>query len=121
MNKVRLLIADDSDDNRLVLRAICRKLEGFEIKDAVDGLEAIEITQAWKPHIILMDIMMPKVDGFKASKIIKEQYPDIVIIAVTAVIDSNVEENMRSIGVDIYIQKPVDRELIRYKLQTIAA
>ncbi|MCX6051480.1 MAG: response regulator [Campylobacterales bacterium] len=121
MDKLKLLIADDSEDNRLVLRAICRKLEGFEIRDAVDGLEAIEITQTWQPHIILMDIMMPKMDGFEASKIIKEQYPDVVIIAVTAVIDSRVEDNMSLIGVDIYIHKPVDRELIRYKLQSIAA
>ncbi len=121
MNKLRLLIVDDSDDNRLVLRAICRKLEGFEIRDAVDGVEAVEVTQTWQPHIILMDIMMPKMDGFEASKIIKEQYPDIVIIAVTAVIDSRVEDNMSLIGVDIYIHKPIDRELIRYKLQSIGA
>lgn len=119
MDNVRLLIVDDSDDNRLVLRAICKKLEGFEIRDAVDGLEAIEITHTWQPHIILMDIMMPKMDGFEASKIIKEQYPDIVIIAVTAVLDSRVEDNMNLIGVDIYIHKPIDRELIRYKLQSI--
>ncbi|MFA6195416.1 MAG: response regulator [Sulfurimonas sp.] len=120
MDKLRLLIVDDSEDNRLVLRAICRKLEGFEIRDAVDGVEAIEITGSWQPHIILMDIMMPKMDGFEASKIIKEQYPDIVIIAVTAVIDTRVEDNMSAIGVDIYIHKPIDRELIRYKLQSIA-
>ncbi|MFA6136492.1 MAG: response regulator [Sulfurimonas sp.] len=121
MDKLRLLIVDDSDDNRLVLRAICKKLEGFEIRDAVDGVEAVDITQTWQPHIILMDIMMPKMDGFEASKIIKERYPDIVIIAVTAVIDSRVEDNMSLIGVDTYIHKPIDRELIRYKLQSIGA
>ncbi|MFA6192172.1 MAG: response regulator [Sulfurimonas sp.] len=121
MDKLRLLIVDDSDDNRLVLRAICRKLEGFEIRDAVDGLEAVEITKSWQPHIILMDIMMPKMDGFEASKIIKGRYPNIVIIAVTAVIDSRVEDNMSLIGVDTYIHKPIDRELVRYKLQSIGA
>ena len=121
MDKVRLLIADDSDDNRLVLRAICRKFEDFEIRDAVDGLDAIEITKAWQPHIILMDILMPKMDGFEAAKTIKEQYPNTIIIAVTAVTDSRVEDNMSLIGVDTYIHKPIDRELIRYKLQSISA
>ncbi|MFA7501315.1 MAG: response regulator, partial [Sulfurimonas sp.] len=74
MEKLRLLIADDDEDNRLVLRATCRNLECFEIKDAVDGLEAVEIAESWHPHIILMDIMMPRMDGFEASKIIKERY-----------------------------------------------
>jgi len=93
----------------------------LKLRDAVDGVEAVEITELWQPHIILMDIMMPNMDGFEASKIIKERYPDIIIIAVTAVMDSRVEDNMSAIGVDIYIHKPIDRELIRYKLQSIGS
>lgn len=121
MNKLRLLIADDDEDNRLVLRATCRNLENFEIRDAVDGIEAVEITESWEPHVILMDIMMPRMDGFEASKIIKEKYPKTVIIAVTGIIDSRVEEKMSLIGIDIYIHKPIDRELIRFKLQSVAS
>ncbi|MBS4067704.1 MAG: response regulator [Sulfurimonas sp.] len=121
MDKLRLLIADDDEDNRLVLRATCRNLEYFEIKDAVDGLEAVEIAESWHPHIILMDIMMPKMDGFEASKIIKERHPKTVIVAVTGVLDSRVEEKMSAIGIDIYIHKPIDRELIRFKLQSVAS
>lgn len=121
MDKLRLLIADDNEDNRLVLRATCRNLEYFDIKDAVDGIEAVEITESWLPHIILMDIMMPGMDGFEASKIIKEKYPQTVIMAVTGVHDSRVEEKMSSIGIDIYIHKPIDRELIRFKLQSVAS
>lgn len=121
MDKLRLLIADDDEDNRLVLRATCRNLEDFEIRDAVDGLEAVEIAESWHPHIILMDIMMPKMDGFEASKIIKERHPKTVIIAVTGVLDSRVEEKMSLIGIDIYIHKPIDRELIRFKLQSVAS
>lgn len=121
MDNIRLLIVDDIEDNRLVLRAICRKIEGFEIQEAEDGLEAIEKADSWAPHIILMDIMMPRMDGFQASKAIKERYPEIVIMAVTAVIDPQMEENMASIGVGTYIRKPIDKELIRFKLQSFAA
>lgn len=121
MNKLRLLIADDDEDNRLVLRATCRNLESFEIRDAADGIEAVEIAQSWEPHVILMDIMMPRMDGFEASKIIKEKYPKTVIIAVTGIIDSRVEEKMSLIGIDIYIHKPIDRDLIRFKLQSVAS
>lgn len=121
MNKLKLLIVDDEEDNRLVLRAICKKLEGFEIEEAVDGIDAIEKVESWRPHIVLMDIMMPQMDGYEASKIIKEKYPQTVIIAVTAIFDSRVQDNMSEIGVDIYIHKPVDRGLIRYKLQSLGS
>ncbi|MDD5717727.1 MAG: response regulator [Sulfuricurvum sp.] len=118
MGNIRLLIVDDVEDNRLVLKAICRKIEGFEIQEAQDGLEAVEKTASWLPNIILMDIMMPKMDGFEASKIIKERYPATVIIAVTAVIDPHMEEKMSAIGVAAYIHKPIDKELIRFKLKS---
>lgn len=119
MNKIRLLIVDDDEDNRLVLRAICRSLDGFEIKEAVDGLEAVEMAEEWEPHIILMDIMMPRMDGLEASRIIKERAPKTVIIGVTGITDSRMEEKMMAIGIDIYIHKPIDRELIRFKLQSV--
>jgi CheY-like chemotaxis protein len=121
MDHIKLLIVDDVEDNRLVLQAVCRKIEGFEIKEAEDGMEAVEISETWHPHIILMDVMMPRLDGFQASKIIKERHPETIIIAVTAVIDPHMEDNMASIGVAAYIHKPIDKELIRFKLQNFAA
>jgi CheY-like chemotaxis protein len=120
MDKIKLLIVDDVEDNRLVLKAICRKLDGFEIYEAVDGRDAVEQCDSLHPHIILMDVMMPRLDGFQASKIIKERHPQTVIMAVTAVIDPKMEENMAAIGVAAYIRKPIDKELIRLKLQSYA-
>lgn len=121
MQDLRLLIVDDVEDNRLVLNAICRKMEGFEIKEAVDGLDAIAVCEAWHPHIILMDVMMPNLDGFEASKVIKNRFPETVIIIVTAVIDPQMEANMAAIGVAAYVHKPIDKELIRFKLQSFGA
>ncbi|MFA5455184.1 MAG: response regulator [Sulfurimonas sp.] len=121
MENLKLLIVDDVEDNRLVLRAICRKLKNFEIKEAINGLEAVELTGEWLPDIILMDIMMPVMDGYEASKIIKNLYPKTVIIVVTAVTDPNMQKNMSDIGVDTYIHKPIDRELIIFKLQSIGS
>ncbi|MDQ1243867.1 MAG: hypothetical protein QG565_207 [Campylobacterota bacterium] len=121
MDNLKLLIVDDVEDNRLVLRAICRKLQNFEIKEANDGIEAIEATQEWLPDIILMDIMMPRLDGYEASKIIKKLYPQTVIIVVSAVADPNVQKNMSKIGVDTYIHKPIDKELLLFKLQSIGS
>lgn len=120
MENIKLLIVDDIEDNRLVLRAICRKLEGFEIYEAVDGQDAVEKCSELRPHIVLMDVMMPRLDGFQASKLIKERYPDTIVMAVTAVIDPMMEENMAAIGVAAYIRKPIDKDLLRVKLQSYA-
>jgi len=120
MNTIKLLIVDDVEDNRLVLKAICRKLKNFEIREAEDGFGAVEIAKEWHPDIILMDIMMPNMDGYEASKIIKAFHPNIIIIVVTAVFDPNMQKNMGAIGVDTYLHKPIDRELILFKLESIA-
>lgn len=121
MKVIKLLIVDDVEDNRIVLKSICKKLENFEIQEAADGIEAIETTHEYKPNIILMDIMMPRMDGFEASKLIKKLYPDTIIIAVTAVVDPVMQTRMSQIGVDTYITKPIDKELIRFKLQSIGS
>lgn len=121
MEKIRLLIVDDIEDNRLVLQAICRKLEGFEIFEAVDGEDSLEKCETIRPHIVLMDVMMPRMDGFTAAKIIKSRYPETVIMVLTAVVDPKMEENMAGIGVSAYIRKPIDKEIIRLKLQSYAS
>jgi len=120
MENLKLLIVDDVEDNRIVLRAICRKMEGFEIFEAVDGQDAVDQCETLRPHIVLMDIMMPRLDGFQAAKIIKDRYPETIIMAVTAVIDPKMEDNMAQIGVAAYIRKPIDKDLLRIKLQSYA-
>ncbi|MDD3769852.1 MAG: response regulator [Sulfuricurvum sp.] len=121
MDHIKLLIVDDVEDNRLVLNAISRKVEGFEIKEAGDGIEALEIVDAWRPHIVMMDVMMPRMDGLEASRLIKARYPETIIMVVTAVIDPQMEEHMAAIGIAAYIHKPIDKELIRFKLQNFVS
>jgi CheY-like chemotaxis protein len=96
-------------------------MDGFAIKEAVDGLDAIAVCEEWHPHIILMDVMMPNLDGLEASKVIKSRFPETVIIIVTAVIDPQMEAHMATIGAAAYIHKPIDKELIRFKLQSFGA
>lgn len=121
MEHIKVLIVDDVEDNRLILRMICRKIEGLQIYEAEDGIDALDTCDAIRPRIVLMDIMMPRMNGLDASRIIKERYPETVIMAVTAVIDPYMEERMASIGVSAYIRKPLDKELIRLKIQSYAA
>lgn len=103
----RLLIVDDSVDNRQVLLSLLSPF-GFELREANNGQEAIAIWETWQPNLIFMDMRMPVMNGYEATKHIRSvtKNKSIVIIAVTA---SSLEEE-RSIviaaGCNDFIRKP---------------
>jgi PAS domain S-box-containing protein len=103
----RLLIVDDRWDNRQLLIKLLNPL-GFEIKEATNGIEAIKLWSNWEPHLIFMDMRMPVMDGYEATKRIKAttQGHATAIIALSA---SNFEEARAvvfSVGCDDFIHKP---------------
>jgi len=105
--KYRILIVDEVDDNRLLLHQLLAPL-GFAIKEAENGLVAIQKWSTWKPHLIWMDMRMPVMDGYEATKRIKAQPEgkNTVIIAVTA---SALEEDKSLVlgaGCDDFVRKP---------------
>jgi signal transduction histidine kinase/CheY-like chemotaxis protein len=103
----RLLIVDDRSDNRQLLIKLLNPL-GFEIKEATNGIEAIELWSSWEPHLIFMDMRMPVMDGYEATQRIKSttQGQATAIVALSA---SNFEEARTvvfSVGCDDFIHKP---------------
>jgi PAS domain S-box-containing protein len=105
--RYRILIVDDRSDNRQLLIKLLVPL-GFAVKEANNGLEAIEVWSSWQPHLILMDLRMPVMDGYEATQQIKAttQGQATAIIAVSA---SNIEEKLAitlSVGCDGFIHKP---------------
>lgn len=106
---VDILIVEDDVDVRdlLVARA---KQEGWHIRVAEDGEKCIEQVKEKKPDIILLDIMMPKMDGYNACFMIKEdpQYSGIPIIMITAKTEPFEEIKGKMVGADEYICKPFD-------------
>ena len=68
---LRILIADDNDSDRLILQTIVRK-EGHTVYTACDGQEAIDIFKEESPDLILLDALMPNVDGFEAARTIRD-------------------------------------------------
>ncbi|MDR3347092.1 MAG: response regulator, partial [Helicobacteraceae bacterium] len=114
---VRILITDDADDVRSIIKAICSKIEGVELYEAVNGQDALDKVARYHPHLVLMDLLMPVMDGFEATKRIKEQHPDVVILVITALIDETVERKARRLGAAGYIHKPiVDVKKTRFKI-----
>lgn len=110
----RLLVVDDQEVNRKLLVKIFQPL-GFEIRQAANGKEALNVWQAWNPHLIWMDMRMPVMDGYEATRQIKAttQGMATIIIALTA---SALEEDKQVIlseGCDDYMRKPfVESDLL---------
>jgi signal transduction histidine kinase/DNA-binding NarL/FixJ family response regulator len=107
----RVLIADDVEDNRVIL-AYMLKAVGFEVIEAVNGKEAIEMYQSSPPHLIMMDMRMPVMDGFEAVRRIKAMESErpaeekTPIIAVTASALDFDRKAIMDTGTDAYLGKP---------------
>lgn len=107
--KKTILIADDEPNVRLLIKNILHR--EYTVLEAKDGKEAIDITLSDKPDLILLDIMMPKVDGLSACHAIKnnpvtERIPIVMLTAVGY--DLNKKLSMEVMGADDYITKPFD-------------
>lgn len=110
----KVLIADDNEDSRELVKKILKK-EGFEIIEAIDGEEAIVKAIAHRPDLILMDISMPKIDGYEATRRLKERldFKDVPIIALTAHAMRGDQEKALQAGFNGYISKPINvREFV---------
>jgi CheY-like chemotaxis protein len=113
----RVLIVDDNQENRLLLATLLQPI-GFEIMEAADGSEAIQIFEAWSPHVILMDLRMPGMDGYEAIRLLKstEKGHATPIIAVTASAFEENEKHVMGIGVVAYLRKPFRTEELFFHL-----
>jgi len=111
----KILVADDDCDNRVIIRHVL-EAAGYQVVEAVNGLEAIEMALSQKPALILMDLSMPKLNGWEAAKRIK-QTPEIAgipIFAFTAHALTGDDVKAKASGCDDYISKPcVPREVLQ--------
>jgi two-component system, NarL family, response regulator DegU len=106
MKKISILVVDDSKSFReLINEFLKQQNEVGEVYTAASGDESIEVVQIHTPNIILMDIVMPGMNGFEASAEIRKNYPEmpIIILSGNEVTDSN--EIIKKTGLDGYIQK----------------
>ncbi len=114
---MNILIVDDNRNNRMILKLLLEDYEeenenvSFEIEEAEDGLIAVEKCRKNSFDIVLMDIMMPNMDGIEATKIIREENQKMMIIAVSAVDDSERKKLILNNGAEDYISKPVNSDI----------
>jgi len=115
----RILAVDDNQENRLLLVKMLQPI-GFELREAENGLQAVELWESWQPNLIWLDTRMPVMDGFEAVRQIRVQEKpterQTVIIALTA---STFEENKGEIitaGCDDFVRKPFQEQVLFDKM-----
>jgi PAS domain S-box-containing protein len=113
----RILLVDDKEENRHFLRALLQAA-GFTTREAVNGLEAVKLFEEWQPHLILMDVRMPVMDGYEATRLIKatEKGRHTPVIAVSASVFYENREQILRTGADDFIGKPYREDDLFQKL-----
>ncbi len=109
----RILVVDDRDYNRQLLIKLLKPL-GFEVQEATNGTEAIDIWDSYSPHLIWMDMRMPMMDGYEATKRIKSTTKGqaTAVIALTASVWEEEKAVILSAGCDDFVRKPFHKEVI---------
>jgi two-component system cell cycle response regulator DivK len=111
----KILIVEDEPKNLKLFRDLLQRV-GYETIEATNGEQGVELARVMKPDLILMDIMMPKMDGLEATRIIKADATTrhIPIVALTSYAMKGDRERTLEAGCDGYIAKPIDiRELLK--------
>ena len=113
----RILVVDDRWENRQIVSKLLEPI-GFEVKEAVNGREAIKVWQEWQPHLIWMDMRMPVMNGYEATKYIKSHLKGqaVHIIALTASTFEEEKVIVLSAGCDDFVRKPFRQEVIFDKI-----
>jgi len=105
----RILLVDDEED---ILRVMVHLLEsrGYEVISAADGLDGLEKAKHGNPDLIILDVMLPKMDGYKVCKMLKlnEEYKKIPVILLTARMEESTKELAEELQYDAYLTKPFD-------------
>ena len=103
----RILVVEDTEDNRQIVRDLLTSV-GYELIEAVDGEQGVAMAKQHKPDLILMDIQLPVLDGYEATRRIKADaaLASVPIIAVTSYALAGDEAKTRAAGCDAYIAKP---------------
>jgi CheY-like chemotaxis protein len=104
-----ILVVEDFEDNRFMMRRLL-EMSGYRVLEAINGEEAIQLARKERPHLILMDLSLPQMDGLAATRRIR-QHPelrDVPIVAVSAHDTADFHADALAAGCNDYVTKPID-------------
>lgn len=118
-NRKILVVDDDSSIRKALSQAFSKK--GFEVKTASDGFEAGQLSVNFKPRIMILDIFMPKMDGFEVCRRIKKdsETKNIKIIAISGFDNLENREKILDCGADVFFSKPLNLKELRKEIDRI--
>jgi two-component system, OmpR family, alkaline phosphatase synthesis response regulator PhoP len=119
-DKKKILLVEDEKD---MAYAVALQLEskGYEVITASDGREGLDKARAKKPNLIILDLMLPKIDGYKVCRMLKfdNKYKDIPIILFTARAQDADKKTGKEVGADAYITKPFEPSVLLDKIREL--
>jgi CheY-like chemotaxis protein len=118
--KYRVLIADDNQPNRELLEAYLSDVD-CDVEHAVDGQDTLDKVKSFRPHLILLDIMMPKLSGFEVCQKLKREAgtKKAMVLMVTALNEAGDIERAVQAGTDDFLSKPVNKLELLKRVQTM--
>ncbi|BAU05538.1 response regulator [Fischerella major NIES-592] len=117
LNKKQILVVDDVIDNSLLLATILES-EGYQVDIASSGYTAIAKIEANPPSLVLLDLMMPELDGYEVAKWIRQNQPFVAIVIVTAY-DELPTFDQQQLQIDGFLHKPINIDELLMQVQAI--
>jgi CheY-like chemotaxis protein len=115
-----VLLVEDTEDNRFMMRRLL-EMTGYRVVEAMNGEEAVKIAQIESPHLILMDLSLPVIDGLAATRLIRKlpAFESTPIIAVSAHDTSDFQSEAMEAGCNSYVTKPIDFNELEQLIATL--
>jgi CheY-like chemotaxis protein len=103
----RVLVADDDPDTADSTVEVLR-LDGHDVRAVYDGRQAVEIAKTFRPHLVILDINMPVMDGYEAASALRKEFndPDLILVAHTSLTKPDDSDRVRRAGFNHYLHKP---------------
>jgi DNA-binding response OmpR family regulator len=103
----RILIVDDEKPISTLLAQTFEQ-EGYEVTNAFDGIDCMNKMASFRPDVVIMDIMMPKLDGVDTTRLIRrnKSYSDTIVVALSARSDEETRARMKTAGANLFMRKP---------------
>ena len=114
---MKILVVEDEERIRKVIKSFLEK-KGYNVKEACDGEEGLDIFYEWNPDLILLDVMMPKKDGYEVCRAVREE-KSTPILMLTAKTQEEDEIRGLEIGADDYIRKPFSLRILELRIKNL--